>query len=395
MSKVAFRDPKGQNQEINISVTDYREAADRKLSLAQLYQKKYPTAADSKSTSFEQMCASAGIRLRADKAHGIPASNMKEIMYGSHLDAQGPIVRPDGNSTDTPSSRILFPQVVMNLVESALLSNKEDYLAPWESAVAMTSSVNTARVDQPKIDTTGPEDSYSQPISQLAEPAVMTSITLSDTAYNIPTKSIGLEISDQALQATTIDLVGISLASQARGDRINRIETDMASIISGDVDSGVAASPFVNASTFDADVTALIPVTQKAWAKFLRSNYQTMNVTHVLMSLDTFQLIEDRPGVTTVLSAPDSDSQLPGRIQLANPGFPSPVVLLLPDAIIGANVVLGFDSSKALHEIINVSASYSAIENFVLRRAVSFRWDYGMMLTKLHDDAFAGMNLGA
>jgi len=395
MSKVTFRDGDNRQQEVNIDVTDYREASDNNMSLSQLYQTKYPTNVQAEATTFEQMCASAGLRMRADKEHGIPASNMKEIMYGSHLGSPGPIVRPQGSDSDTPSSRILFPQVVMNLVESALLSNKEDYLAPWEGAIAMSTSVNSARVDQPKIDTTGPEEDAAQPISQLAEPAVMTRITLSDVAYNIPTKAIGLEISDQALEASTIDLVAISLASQARGERIRRIENDMAAMISGDIDVGIAASTFANGSTFDPLINAGTPITQLGWSKFLRSQYQTMNMTHVLMSLDTYFKIEARPGVTTVLSAPDGESQLPGRIQLANAGFPSPVILILPEDIVGADVALGFDSSKAMQEIINVSASYSAIENFVLRRAVSFRWDYGMILTKLHDDAFAGINLGA
>jgi hypothetical protein len=397
MSKVSFIDSASQRQELDIAVEDYREAGDLKMSLSQLYEMKYPSDPDLGCSTFEQMCASAGIRVRPDPARGIGASSMKEIIYGSRsMVAQGPITRPSGESSNTPSSRLLFPQVIMNLVEASLIDNKDHYLAPWENAIALRTTVSAARVDQPKIDTTSMEDGDSyQPIAQLAEPANMTRITLSDISYAIPTKAIGLEISDQALQATTIDLVAISLASQARIERIKRLETDMQAMISGDIDTGVVTSPIVNASTYDPAINAGLPITQLGFSKFLRANSITMNMTHMIMDDDTFLALEGRPGVVSVLTAPAPNQAGPGAVLLANASFPTPQALILPSAIVGANVILGFDSSKALHQITNQLASYTAIENFVLRRAVSFRWDYGSLMTKLHDDAWSGMLIGA
>jgi hypothetical protein len=285
---------------------------------------------------------------------------------------------------------------MMQMVNEFLIESKEDYLQPWESAIALRTSVTGPRVDQPLINVRAPEASAAQPISQLAEPATMVSITLNDKTYTIPTKAIGLQISDQALEAATIDLVGIALASQARGERIRRIEEDMGNIIAGSVDFGITATPFVNASTFDALVTGGVKLTHKAYVKWLRNYYQKMTLTHIFADIDTAFEIDARTGRPQSLN--DSSAQM-NRINvdysIENLGLPAPKLLLLPTSIIGANRIVGFDSRIALHEITNVSASYSAVEQFILRRSSGMRMDFGISLVKLQDEAFTGLTLAA
>jgi hypothetical protein len=394
-NEVSFVDASGQRQQVELDVTHYMEAADDQLSLSQLYARKFPTAVDG-ATAFEQMVASAGIRLRADTARGIPASSMKEIMHGNLDKSVGTIVRPNGSERQTTAGRILFPEIMMNLINETLTSSKEDYLTPWESAIALRTSVTGPRVDQPLINVTAPEGSAAQPIGQLAEPATMVSISLSEKSYTIPTKSIGLQIADQALQATTIDLVGIALASQARGERIRRIEEDMANIISGDTDFGINAVSFANASSFDALVTGPVVLTHKAFVKWLRANYQKMTITHMLGDIDAAFNVDSRtnkPLATNDNSA--RQASFPVDYSIENMGLPSPRLLLLPTSIIGANRLVGFDSRFGLHEITNVSASYSAIEEFALRRSKGMRFDFGIALVKLYDEAFTGLTIGA
>lgn len=394
-NQVSFVDITGQRQEVKVDVQDYMEAADQKLSLSQHYSRKYPTAVDG-ATAFEQMVAASGIRLRADTARGIPASNMKEIMHGSVDKSMGTIVRGTGADRQTTAGRILFPEIMMQMINSALTENKDDYLTPWESAIALRTSVTGPRVDQPLINVTAPEGSAAQPIGQLAEPATMVSITLSERNYTIPTKAIGLQIADQALEASTIDLVGIALASQARGERIRRIEEDMANIINGDTDFGITATTFANASTFDALVTGGVVLTHKAFVKWLRKNYQKMTITHMIGDIDAALAVDSR--TSKPLAVNDNSARqasFPVDYTIENLGLPSPRLLLLPTEIIGANRLVGFDSRFALHEITNVSASYSAIEEFVLRRAKGMRFDFGTALVKLYDEAFTGLTLAA
>lgn len=396
MPNLLFTDASGKQSEATLDVTDYKEASEKKLSLSQHYAMKYPTK-QGQASAFEQFCAASGIRLRADKETGIPATTMREVLYGGTDKYAGTIVRPDGSDRGGIAGRLLYPEVMIQLIESALLEDKEDYLQPWEAAVALRTSVTSPRVDQPLITTTAPEGSAAQPIAQLAEPSVMVSISLSERSFNIPTKSIGLQIADQALEAATLDLVGITLASQARGERIRRIEEDMGKIISGDVDFGINAVTFALASTFTTEtIDAATPITQRVWVKWLRENYQKMTVTHVLCDIDALLDVENRANRPTVFN----DTSLQGNLlnpnyTVENAGLPTPRVLLLPTSIVGADSLVGFDSRNALHEITNISASYSAIEQFVLRRSTAMRFDFGIALFKLYDDAFTGLTIGS
>lgn len=394
-NEVSFVDVSGKQQTVELDVTHYMEAGEKKLSLSQLYATKYPTKVEG-PTAFEQMIQSAGIRLRADTKRGIPASSMKEIYHGNLDKHAGTIVRPNGSERQTTSGRILFPEIMMQMINQTLTSNKEDYLTPWESAIALRTSVTGPRVDQPLINVTAPEGSAAQPIGQLAEPATMISITLGEKSYTIPTKAIGLQIADQALESTTIDLVGIALASQARGERIRRIEEDMANIISGDTDFGINAVTFANASTFDALVTGGVVLTHKAFVKWLRANYQKMTITHMLGDIDAALAVDSRTSKPT--SDTDNSARqaaFPVDYTIENMGLPSPRLLLLPTSIIGANRLVGFDSRFGLHEITNTTASYSAIEEFALRRSRAMRFDFGISLVKLYDEAFTGITLAA
>jgi hypothetical protein len=191
-------------------------------------------------------------------------------------------------------------------------------------------------------------------------------------------------------------LVGITLAAQARGERIRRIEEDMVNIISGDTDYNITAVPFVNMSTFDSAINSGVPLTDKGLFKFLVSDEYRKQITHILTDAEGCFALRDRVGAVKASGEFATGTQtLPRDYSYANMGVAPFQIIRLPTSIVGANRFIAFDSSIALHEITNISASYSAIENFALRRATGMRWDYGMLLTKLRDEAFQGGTLAA
>jgi len=403
---VSFIDRNDNRAEVTLDVSDYRAASESKLSLAQYYAQKYPVkqvlegdrVVYPDGTPLEQFAACAGIRVRPDPARGIRATTMAEIMHGVTDLSAGALVRPQGVGADNISGRILFQEIMMQMINAVLMEDKDDYLIPWENAIAVKDNIIGPRADQPLINVTGPEASAAQPIGQLAEPAVMVSITLSQRSYTIPTKSIGLMVADEALKATSIDLVAVMLASQARGERIRRIESDMAGIINGDVDTGSAAVTFANASTYDtvATINAANPITQLAWVKWLREKYQTMSVTDVVTDIDSALAIEARSGKPTVLTDTSSQAnRFPADYSIENMGMPLPKLLLVPTAVVGADRVVGFDRRYALRQVTNISASYSAVETFVMRRGQGLRFDYGTAIFKLYPEAFTGLVIGA
>lgn len=386
-------DRQGRPTELKVDVTDYRAAAESGLSLTQYLTRKIDNdISPDYGNVLEQCMASSGMYLHADGQNGIRPVTMKEVYDGSVQLAAG-IVRNDGSSNHTPSGRLLFPEVILQVMEENLREDNGDFLSAYNRMIAQTQSVTSPKVDQPKITTTAPESSRAQEIAQLAEPPVMVSITVNEKSHRIPTKSIGLMISDEARAATTLDLVTLAMTAQARGEQIAMVEDQLAAMISGDSDLGETAVTGFNADTLDTSITANGEITQKAWVHFLRDNYRKMSINWCLMSVDTALAVEGRTGKPTVNADDPKSPRIDATFSVENLAFTPPRVLLLDTSVIGANTIVGIDSRYAIRRIINVSANYSAIEQFVMRRATGFRVDYGQISHKLYADAWSKMLL--
>lgn len=392
-STFTIYDRQGRPTELTVDVTDYKAAAESGLSLTQYLHRKIGGDINPEyGNVLEQCMASSGMFLHADGQNGIRPVTMKEVFDGSvRLDAA--IVRNDGSQRHTPSGRMLFPEVILQVMEENLRSDHGDFISAFNRMIAQTQSVTSPKVDQPQINTTAPESSRSQPISQLAEPAVMVSITVNEKTHRIPTKSIGLMISDEAQQATTLDLVTLAMTAQARGEQIAMIESQLNAMIDGDADLGETAVTGFKANTLDSTISSAGEITQKAWVHFLRDNYRKLNINWCIMDVDTALAIEGRTGRPTVQTDNPNSPRIDATFTVDNLAFSAPRVLLLETSIIGANTVVGLDSRFAIRRIINVSANYSAIEQFVMRKATGFRVDYGQMAHKLYPEAWQKMTL--
>ena len=390
--KFNFVDTAGTRQEIALDVTAYKAAADNGLNLSQYLATKYDSADTRHGTVMEQFMSSAGMFIRPDAATGLRPPTMKQVFEGGAAMNVGSITRNDGSGNNTPSGRLLFPEVILQLISSQLTENKDDFINGYQGMIAQTQNVTSPKVDQPIINTTAPESSKAQPIGQLAEPAAMVTITVADSSFRIPTNSIGLTISDEALSATTLDMVGLAVTAQARAQRITDIEQHLSGMISGDVDRGETALSAVTANSFDSALAAG-QISQKAWVKYLRAEYQKRSITNIMCDIDTALLIEGRSGKPTNNTDDPNSPRIDALFSVDNMGLSAPKILLLDTAFIGANTIVGLDNRYAIRQTINVSATYQAIEEYVMKRATSFRFDYGEVANKLYTDAWSMMTL--
>ena len=393
-NQVSFKASDGKQTELELSVEMYKAAANKKVSLAQYLNTTYPTASKTAST-FDQMAASSGLFIRGDNNLGINPPTMADVLSGGASISAGAVTRSGGAGIATPASRILYPEVVMQVIESELNSSDDPFLAGVDQMIAINTNVSTPRVEQPIINTTGPKGTASQPIAQLAAPASMVSITVADQSYRIPTMSVGLEISDEAQGSATLDLVGIALQANAREQAILRAEADLASMIAGDADLGETAVAGVNASTFDATINGTTKMTQAGWVKWLRDNYRKMNKDWLMMDIDTALEIESRTGKPTNQSDDPNSPRIDALFTVENLALPTPRVLILPTTLIGSDTIVAIDSRFAIRKVVNVSANYSAIEEYVLRRGSGLRIDYGYVMKKLYSDAWTKLTIGA
>jgi hypothetical protein len=385
----------GKNVQVPFSMDDYHDAHKMGLSLSQYLNRKVPTDAKDPGTAFEQCMAHSGLVLSENRHYGLRAPTIADILDGKAELNSGAIVRPDGADRHSPAGRYFFPTVLMDVLESELRDDRTTYTSAFMEMVAFTRSINSPRYDQVVIDYTKPRETRAQPISQLAEPVRLLSITTSAVQRALPTWAIGIEISDQAAQASTLDLVQIALREHGSEERALRLNEDFMGIVNGNADAGEAGilGSAQSATVFDSTITTPGTLTQKAWVKWLMQNWMRRRITHAVCNVDTYLAIEGRQGRPVKNDEPAVDERLNTVPQLSLSLIPANV-RVFPMEDFPADLVVGLDASKAMRRIIQVSAAYSAIENYVMRRSTAFRIDTSERIESMgYSEAFSAMTL--
>ena len=384
--KLKFTGKDGSLKSVDANIGLYAEAAEHKMTMPDYMAAKFGDQVDLKYGSpFEQAVLNAGLVSAKHRPAGMPAPTMEDINK-ERLAIRG----PDGAS-DAISARMLFPQVILETIRNYLMTDEGDFIDGYNSMVGMTENVNSPKVDQPYIDERANENVLGGPVAQMGEPETLVEITVGDKSYRIPTDSIGVTISDEAAQWTTLDLVNLAMTAHARKKRVRRVEQNIKSMVLGSTDNAVmTALPVKTAQSFDSTITAAGTITRKAWLKFLRDGYQTRSINGVMMSLDTYLKLED-------VIYPQNFSMDPRQTSIGNTLMNMNLIpqriLLVGDDVLGANRVVGLDTRFAIRRMVNVAASYDAIERYVMRRATSFRVDSGEMSHRMYDEAWSVMDL--
>ena len=392
----SFQDAQGNVQQLPITVTMYREAADAGMSLSQYINTRYPTDTARFGSTFQQVMASEGIFVSGSREYGIRPSTLDSIV-NRQMDA-ATIVKDQ-----IPTSRILFPAVIMQAVEDKLLASFTMTPIAFDSLVGYEETISGERYEYPVLNFDKPSAARSMGISQLAQPSSMLTITVSEKAFKIPTFSLGLEVSDQALKATTIDFLALSLARQALVQRKERAGQFIMAILNGDIDNGdgslASKGVMYNASTFDAAATGGT-LTQKAWMKYLMKDGTKRTITNLITTVDTALKIEGRTGKPVVTNDDSKTSRFDTQFNVMNPTWAKNPDLFLVDEDAGtptaawpANTILGLDKAWAIRRVRNLNANYQGIESYVMRRSTQMRMDFGEHVNRMYDEAFGGLVL--
>lgn len=388
-------------REGEFALEDYRKAAAHNMSASQYLAAKYSDADPQFGTVFEQALESLGVHLKDDLKRGIRATTVAEMLDGTATQLAGEtlvkggiIVSPSAQGT-TPSTRVFFPETVLQIMNSKLIEDYSTEMAMFARMISGTETISTEQFTQPQIDVTAPRSERSRPISQNALPKTMVSITTSQYSKSVATNSIGLQISDQATQKSSIDLVGTIMAQQASGERFAKLWEDISEIVAGNTDAGQSALSATDLSSYDSNAGNGV-ITQLAWLKALYQPDRKVSYDSCITTLDSFFDIQNRTGRPLVYDASTTGPNL-GALgtyglnvepNLLNWSVGVPNVMLVPDGTIPASQILLFDSRYALRRVINTSATYSAVESMVLQRSTFYRVDYGELLYRLLDEAF-------
>lgn len=388
MALISFIDDKGANQEVDLKVEIYREASENGMSVPQLINQKFKTDAEKYGSAFEQLMAASGLFVRKDDTNGIKPPSVKDIFDGK-AEMQGGVITREA----APASRILFPAIVIETVENKLRAQTGSYVSLFNSLVARTDTIAGLKFDQAVLNFSRPEAARMQAIAQGATPHTMLSITASDVTRKIPVISLGMEITREAMQSTSLDLVTLAMTRQAETEAALVVDEAIKSMYYGDTDGGYGALTATKANTFDAAIVANGTLTHKAWMKWLRKDFRTRQIDWIFCDLDAAMAIENRTGKPTVSVDDPTSTRIDALSQVANPAWQGVRIFLLEDGILPANTVLGIDSRYAIWKAQSSTADYSAVEEFVLRKVMALRFDMGFQYYRQFDQAFALLSL--
>lgn len=389
----SYIDINGDVQQVNLEASIYREATDVGLSVESLINQRHQTKAG-EPTAFQQLCASEGMFLKADRSYGIRPATMDAILNGGTRIEAGSVVRDA-----TPVSRILFPAVQMSALENKLREDNSGVIAAFGRMVAVDDSINHDRYERPFLNFSKPESARSKAIAQLSEPTSMLSITVSDKSYRITGTSLGMEISDEAVRSTSLDLVTLAMQRQAEVELAEKVEDFLLGFLNGDPDQDMAALSTISGSTataqsFDATISAAGVLTQKAWVKYLFNNAKKRTIDYVITDINGALAIENRTGRPTVQGDNPNSKRIDTLENVVNPMWPDQVkVFITTDPSWPANTIVGFDSRYAIHRVTSTLLSYQAAEAYAMRRSTKFRIDMGQIAYRLFDDAWNVLTL--
>ena len=158
----------------------------------------------------------------------------------------------------------------------------------------------------------------------------------------------------------------------------------------GDVDRGIAALPVKKIGIYDSAITTNGTLTKRAYIKWLHDVQERANISTVLTDIDTAISIDDAL-LPKVVGVDASKIATPwGGLNL---GLTQPRIIPFKAEVFGASMLVALDPRYAIQRFVNISASYNAIQEYVMRKSTAFRVDYGEMATRLFDEAWDVVSL--
>jgi hypothetical protein len=371
----------------------YREAHAANLSVAHYVNRMFEDCDTKIGAAFDQLCASDGLALAGANPYGLRSATVAEVLDGTS-GVLGTANPKDQGSPFGPSSRILFPAAIIALVEAFVLKDYSTDTVVFKDLVAVEQSVPTENFIQPVIDyttTNGPQGAKHQRVAQFSLPPNMVRFSTSERNRSLPTYGIGLEFSDQALRATTLDIVALTLNRFLLIEKDARVYQYLTSIFAGDVDMNTGAVTAVTSNSLDTNATAGV-MTHKAWVKFLARKRKLRKITHIICDIDSYLKIEARTGRPGTTAYDPRLAAIDPQAREMNVGFGNDVKwFLVDDAAAGgpvpASTVWALDATKGIVRVTNTSASYTAAEQFVLRRSEAMVMHWSEDVYRLYGDA--------
>lgn len=349
------------------------------LTPVQYINQKHKDADTQYGSAFKQLQASAGIR-RPDSEnnpYGLSATHMADLL-GYQANTQV------NSSPFGTASRAFTAITIIDAIESALAKDRVTDITNFNSMVSNVVTLNSEHFEQPVIsydNLGGAEQAKATRVVQGAAPSKMARFTTADRIRRVGSWTVGMEFTDQALRATTLDFVTMTMARYLAVERDERAYRYIADLFNGNGDMITGAVSAVTSNSLDAGATGGV-LTHKAWLKFLARNRKVRKITHVIGDLDSYLKVEGRTGRPGTANYDPTLARLDPQAVMTMPvGFGNDVKFILVDSAadggpVPANTIYAVDATSAISLVRNSGAAYNAVEEFAMRRSSALRLDW-------------------
>lgn len=379
MSYLSFVDTTGARHQIeNFNAGALIAQAKAKgITPVQAFNQAYANADLSIGTAFKQVQASMGM-VDPSNPFGLKNLSMATLMGEAGMQAN----TQQNTSPFGSASHSVAVFSIIDSVDTIMAKDRDSDSANFQELVANTVSLSSEHFEQPVIDygtVGGPEQVKAQRVAQGSNPPRMVFFKTADRIRRIGAWNIGIEWSHQALKATTLDYVTMTVARFLQVERDERVYTYINDLFNGNGDMIVGAVSSVASSTLDAASTGGV-LTHKAWLKFLARNRKYRKISHVICDLDTYLKIEGRTGRPGSNNYDPTLARIDPQANMAV-GFGNDVKVIPVDSAadggpVPANTVYAVDARYAISRVTNSLAAYNAVEDFALRRTTAMRLDW-------------------
>lgn len=384
--EIGIIDQFGQTQQVKVDLQTLAEAkAGGFKHIPAMLNARFPMPAG-KPTAAQQLYAQMGA--------GLKGAKLNYAFQGLGFTAGA--VTEDGSV----AGRLVALPYLMDVIENKLTSSDYGIKGVFNSKAAVVESISGTKFERPILNFSRPEGARTRAIAQLSEPASMLTLTSSDKSWKIAGSSIGMEVSDEAAAAVNLDIVQLSMVRQAETEELERIEQQMLAFLNGDTDLDMAALSTVTGAVknakadFDSALTVAGTLSQKAWVNWLFYGSRVRRIDTVITNLAGALAIEGRSGRPVVTGDNATSKRIDTLESVVNPSWPDQVdVVISQDPNWPANTIVGFDSRYGYHVVNSTTLSYSAMEQFAIRRSTKYRVDTGSISYRLFDDAWQVLTL--
>lgn len=389
----AYINNKGETQQVDFTAEALiGEAKAQGLTPVQYINRKHADAKLDIGTAFEQIQASIGIILPEHKnPFGLRPTPMSALMDGGYgaVSNAAPATSPFGSA-----SRALTVISILDAIESQVAKDRTTDIDTFYQMVGPRISLTTDMFEQPVIDygtPGGPEQVKAGRVSQGALPPKMLTFKTADRVRRIGAWTLGMEWTDQALRATTLDFVTMTTARYLQVERDERAYKYINSLWEGDGDLTVGAVSSVTSASLDAASTGG-KLTHKAWVKFLARNRKYRRITHAIMDIDTYLKVENREGRPGSNNYDPTLARIDPQGVAVNVGFGNDVRIFLVESAadggpVPADTIYAVDATSAISLVQNTAAMYSAIEEYAMKRTAAMRMDWSEAVFRTFGDS--------